>query len=64
MQSTQKRIFRKYSCRGVDIDMLLDHGGPTQPEPIKTDVRNMAMVPEMIGSGVGVYNMSNQDLTE
>merc|ERR1711924_327831 len=30
-----------------------------KPEPVKTHLRNMTIVPEMIGSVVGVYNGKN-----
>ena len=33
-----------------------DPSGATKPEGIKTHLRNMIIVPEMIGSVVGVYN--------
>eukprot|EP01125_Pyxidicula_operculata_P006358 TRINITY_DN2207_c0_g1_i2.p1 TRINITY_DN2207_c0_g1~~TRINITY_DN2207_c0_g1_i2.p1 ORF type:complete len:177 (+),score=18.29 TRINITY_DN2207_c0_g1_i2:74-532(+) len=91
----KKRVFRKFTYRGVDLDQLLDlsneeltklmpcrvrrkfargvsrkqisllkrlrkakRGLQTgdKPEVIKTHLRNMIIVPEMIGSIVGVYN--------
>mmetsp|Transcript_36590 Transcript_36590/g.95806 ORF Transcript_36590/g.95806 Transcript_36590/m.95806 type:complete len:145 (+) Transcript_36590:41-475(+) len=91
----KKRVFRKFSYRGVDLDQLLElstdqfvdlvhcrarrkfmrgiRGKPVnllkklrkskqgladgeKPETVKTHLRNMVIVPEMIGSVVGVYN--------
>ncbi len=91
----QKRSFRKFSYRGVDLDKLLDlstedftklatarvrrrfnRGLKSKPfglikklraakeatEPnekpamVKTHLRNMIVVPEMIGSVIGIYN--------
>merc|ERR1712127_236313 len=91
----QKRTFKKYSYRGVDLDKLLDMSNQDlmelfrarqrrkfsrgikrapitllkklrkakretaygeKPEAVKTHLRNMVIVPEMIGSVVGVYN--------
>merc|ERR1712093_861966 len=91
----KKRVFRKYSYRGIDLDKLLDFSNQDlmelfrararrkfsrgikrapitllkklrkakretaygeKPEAIKTHLRNMVIVPEMIGSVVGVYN--------
>ncbi|CAJ2627743.1 unnamed protein product [Trifolium pratense] len=90
-----KRTFKKFSFRGVDLDSLLDmktdelvklfsararrrfQRGLTRkpmalikklrkakreapagekPEPVRTHLRNMIIVPEMIGSIIGVYN--------
>ena len=33
-----------------------DAAGSDKPEPVRTHLRNMIIVPEMIGSVVGVYN--------
>ena len=33
-----------------------DTGSGEKPEPVRTHLRNMIVVPEMIGSIVGVYN--------
>eukprot|EP00403_Amphidinium_massartii_P014573 CAMPEP_0178409050 /NCGR_PEP_ID=MMETSP0689_2-20121128/20259_1 /TAXON_ID=160604 /ORGANISM="Amphidinium massartii, Strain CS-259" /LENGTH=142 /DNA_ID=CAMNT_0020030173 /DNA_START=75 /DNA_END=503 /DNA_ORIENTATION=+ len=94
-EGRQKRTFRKYSYRGVDLDKLLDMSNQDlmelfrarqrrkfsrgikrkpiallkklrkakretaygeKPEPVKTHLRNMVIVPEMIGSVVAVYN--------
>eukprot|EP01123_Difflugia_compressa_P014668 TRINITY_DN78_c0_g1_i1.p1 TRINITY_DN78_c0_g1~~TRINITY_DN78_c0_g1_i1.p1 ORF type:complete len:178 (+),score=38.03 TRINITY_DN78_c0_g1_i1:73-534(+) len=91
----KRRVFRKFSYRGVDLENLMDlsndqlmelfpararrrfnHGlkrknialikklrkakraaQPNEkPEPVKTHLRDMIIVPEMIGSVVGVYN--------
>eukprot|EP00927_Polykrikos_kofoidii_P034286 TRINITY_DN2910_c0_g1_i4.p2 TRINITY_DN2910_c0_g1~~TRINITY_DN2910_c0_g1_i4.p2 ORF type:complete len:163 (-),score=21.02 TRINITY_DN2910_c0_g1_i4:60-485(-) len=91
----KKRVFKKYSYRGIDLDKLLDYSNTDlmalfcarqrrkfsrgikrkpiallkklrkakretaygdKPEAIKTHLRNMVIVPEMIGSVVGVYN--------
>ncbi|GES76740.1 40S ribosomal protein S15-like [Rhizophagus clarus] len=64
----KKRTFRKYSYRGVDLEQLLDlnsenlmelvHSRARQEKPavVKTHLRDMIIVPEMIGSIVGVYN--------
>ncbi|KAI5580317.1 hypothetical protein BDE02_08G147300 [Populus trichocarpa] len=37
---------------------LMEKGGPAgeKPEPVRTHLRNMIIVPEMIGSIIGVYN--------
>jgi len=90
-----RRVFRKFSYRGVDLENLLDlsneqlmeyfpararrrfnrglkrkavalirklrkakRAAPSgeKPEAVKTHLRNMIIVPEMIGSVVGVYN--------
>nr|BAA01746.1 ribosomal protein S15 [Oryza sativa] len=89
----KKRTFRKYSYRGVDLELLdmstddlvqlfpararrrFQRGLKRKPmahqeaaqgekgcpcwreaEPVRTHLRNMIIVPEMIGSIVGVYN--------
>ena len=92
----QKRTFRKYTYRGVDLDALLQMKtdqlaelfayrqrrklmrGSRQkqynhllkklrkakknckqdekPAPVKTHLRDMTVLPEMVGSIVGVYN--------
>ncbi|KAK9898549.1 40S ribosomal protein S15-like protein [Cystobasidium minutum MCA 4210] len=91
----QKRTFRKYTFRGVELDNLLDMSNDQfmeivhararrrfqrglgtkplslikklrkakkecepneKPRPIKTHLRNMIIVPEMIGSVAAVYN--------
>jgi len=92
----QKRTFKKFSYRGVDLENLLDlsneqlidlvhararrrflHRGlkrkpmallkklrkakkdaaaNEKPEVVKTHLRNMIIVPEMIGSIVGIHN--------
>ncbi len=38
--------------------MLQKREAPTgeKPEPVRTHLRNMIIVPEMIGSVIGVYN--------
>jgi small subunit ribosomal protein S15e len=95
IEKKKKRTFRKYTFRGVDLDILLDlsneqlmqmftcrvrrrfqrglkrkpmalikrlrkakKNAPAleKPECIKTHLRDMVIVPEMIGSIVGVYN--------
>ncbi|CAN1270725.1 40S ribosomal protein S15, partial [Linum perenne] len=52
----KKRTFKKFSFRGVDLDALLDMSTDDLPEPVRTHLRNMIIVPEMIGSVIGVYN--------
>ncbi|KAL9262716.1 Small ribosomal subunit protein uS19-like protein [Drosera capensis] len=91
----KKRTFKKFSFRGVDLDVLLDMSteelvklypararrrfqrglkrkpmalikklckakreapAGEKPEPIRTHLRNMIIMPEMIASVVGVYN--------
>merc|ERR1719331_485159 len=56
----KKRTFKKFTFRGIDLDNLLEmkKDAPTgeKPEAIRTHLRNMIVVPEMIGSVVGVYN--------
>lgn len=93
----RKRVFRKYSYRGVDLENLvtmtpdqlyelfpartrrkfsrgLKKGEVTlmrkvrkskigvnadlgeRPDPVKTHLRNVIIVPEMVGAIVGVYN--------
>merc|ERR1712080_501258 len=82
----QRRTFRKYTYRGVDLDQLLDMKNEQlmelfssavrrkmnllkklrkvkkataaleKPEVVKTHLRNMIILPEMVGSIVGVYN--------
>merc|ERR1712080_484064 len=63
-----KRSFRKFSYRGIDLDELLDlsskqlrkakqEAKPNEkPDLVKTHLRDMIVVPEMIGSVVGVYS--------
>ncbi|GAB0086070.1 40S ribosomal protein S15 [Sergentomyia squamirostris] len=92
---TKKRIFKKFTYRGVDLDQLLDmpndqvvelmhsrarrrfsrglkrkpmalikklrkakKDAPPLEKPaiVKTHLRNMIVVPEMVGSIIGVYN--------
>ncbi|KAL5705603.1 ribosomal protein S15 [Ranunculus cassubicifolius] len=62
-----KRTFRKFAFRGVDLDQLLymetgelvklfteaKHEAPQKPEPVRTHLRNMIIVSEMIGSIIG-----------
>eukprot|EP01122_Echinamoeba_exundans_P015040 TRINITY_DN697_c0_g1_i1.p2 TRINITY_DN697_c0_g1~~TRINITY_DN697_c0_g1_i1.p2 ORF type:complete len:167 (-),score=47.32 TRINITY_DN697_c0_g1_i1:174-638(-) len=93
----KKRVFRKFSYRGVDLDQLLVMSNEQlvelfpcrirrrfarglkrketnlikklrkskrainpdlgeKPEPVKTHLRDMIVVPEMVGCIVGVYN--------
>ncbi|KAG4303708.1 hypothetical protein PCANB_000085 [Pneumocystis canis] len=91
----KKRPFRRFSYRGVDLEMLLDMSSEQlmglvhararrrfqrglkrrpmglikklrkakkeapygeKPATVKTHLRNMIVVPEMIGSVVGIYN--------
>ncbi|KAJ3090880.1 ribosomal protein S15 [Quaeritorhiza haematococci] len=91
----KKRVFRKFTFRGVDLDQLLDLSSEQlmdlvhararrrfqrglkrkpmglikklrkakkealpneKPEVVKTHLRDMIIVPEMIGSQVGIYN--------
>lgn len=93
----KKRVFKKFTYRGVDLDRLLDleheelmklfpcrarrkfarglnrkqlglikklrkakqaaaATNAEKPETVKTHLRNLIIVPEMIGSIVGVYN--------
>ncbi|WIA43495.1 hypothetical protein OEZ86_009957 [Tetradesmus obliquus] len=93
--AVQKRTFRKFTYRGVDLDQLLDMNSDElielfhararrrfqrglkrkplalikklrkakkdaasgeKPEAVRTHLRNMIIVPEMIGSVIGVYN--------
>jgi len=95
VKAPQRRTFRKFSYRGVDLDKLLDlsseelyekfHGRARrrfdrgldlkaynlikklrnakkdlepgeQPDVVKTHLRNLIIVPEMIGSLVSVHN--------
>merc|ERR1712195_466909 len=59
-EQKKKRTFRKYSYRGIDLEKLRKAKRETaygeKPEAIKTHLRNMIIVPEMIGSVVAVYN--------
>eukprot|EP00127_Corallochytrium_limacisporum_P005804 Clim_evm22s211 gene=Clim_evmTU22s211 len=94
-EQRQKRTFRKFSYRGIDLEQLLDLKSEQltslvcarqrrrfnrglkrkpmtlikklrkakkncpvneKPEPVKTHLRNMIVVPEMIGSIVAIYN--------
>merc|ERR1712157_558346 len=91
----QRRTFRKFTFRGIDLEQLLDMNknelvelfcarprrkfqrglkrkahalikklnkakkeapAGEKPEAVRTHLRNMIIVPEMIGSVVGVYN--------
>ncbi|XP_014244673.1 40S ribosomal protein S15 [Cimex lectularius] len=91
----KKRLFRKFTFQGVDLDQLLDLPGEQltqlmhcrarrrftrglrrkpmalvkklrkakketlpneKPEVVKTHLRNMIVMPEMVGSMIGVYN--------
>merc|ERR1719262_1435225 len=97
-EQRQKRTFRKYAYRGIDLEKLVDMQNEDlmnlfrarqrrkfsrgikrqpitllkklrkakkacaygeKPTPVKTHMRNMVIVPEMIGSVVGVYNGKN-----
>ncbi|CAD6573180.1 MAG: ribosomal protein S15 [Tremellales sp. Tagirdzhanova-0007] len=64
------RSFRKYQYRGVELDQLLDMNNEAfielrkskreaaaneKPAMVKTHLRDMIIMPEMIGSVVGVY---------
>lgn len=94
---TRKRVFRKYSYRGVELENLVamtpeqlyelfparirrkfsrglkkgevhlmrkirkskvgvNADAGERPEPVKTHLRNVIIVPEMVGAIVGVYN--------
>merc|ERR1711970_1007576 len=70
-EQRKKRTFRKYSYRGIDLDKLLDMSNQDLMELFRARQRrkfsrgikrkpitllNMVIVPEMIGSIVGVYN--------
>lgn len=94
-EGKKKRVFKKFTYRGIELDNLLDlsheqlmsllpcrarrkftrglnrkqlslikklrkakslAGENERPATIKTHLRNMVIVPEMIGSVVGVYN--------
>merc|ERR1719392_160660 len=61
------RTFKKFSYRGVELSQLLAlmkklRKAKTECEPnekpavVKTHLRDMIIVPEMIGSVVGIYN--------
>ncbi|KAG5219903.1 ribosomal protein [Salix suchowensis] len=67
----KKRTFRTFSYRGVELDKLLDMNnedlvhararrrfqrGLKRRPMVKTHLRDMIIVPEMIGSVVGIYN--------
>ncbi|XP_020090616.1 40S ribosomal protein S15-like isoform X2 [Ananas comosus] len=63
----KKRTFMKFSFRGVDLDQLLamatdelrkkqDAPPGEKPGPVRTHLRNMIIVPEMIASIIDVYN--------
>merc|ERR1712144_171711 len=64
----KKRALRKFSYRGIDLDQLLDlssnqlrkakqEAKPNEkPDLVKTHLRNMIVVPEMIGSVIGIYS--------
>jgi small subunit ribosomal protein S15e len=95
IEQKKKRIFKKFSYRGVDLDQLLDLSSEQlmdlvhararrrfqrglkrkpmglikklrkakkeappddKPNVVKTHLRDMIIVPEMIGSVIGVYN--------
>mmetsp|Transcript_8301 Transcript_8301/g.10916 ORF Transcript_8301/g.10916 Transcript_8301/m.10916 type:complete len:150 (+) Transcript_8301:81-530(+) len=104
----KKRIFKKFTFRGIDLDQLLDisndelcellhararrkmtrtgRGGGfkrkhraflkrlrkakkdapegERPQPIKTHLRDMLVLPEMIGSMLGVHNGNQYALVE
>ncbi|KNC52400.1 uncharacterized protein AMSG_08375 [Thecamonas trahens ATCC 50062] len=101
----RRRVFRKFTYRGVDLEQLLEmkqeeliqlftarqrrsinrgllkkRSSRTllkklrkakaetpqgeKPEPVKTHLRNMVIIPEMIGSVVGVYNGSQFNQVE
>ena len=47
--------FKKFAAGQVDAQAVEATGGE-KPEAVRTHLRNMVIVPEMIGSVVGVYN--------
>merc|ERR1711872_360473 len=94
-EAPQKRTFRKFTYRGVDLDQLLDMNNEQlvelfpcrqrrrfqrglkrkhmallkrlrkakkecpaleKPAVVKTHLRDMVIIPEMVGSMIGVYN--------
>ncbi|KPI36113.1 40S ribosomal protein S15 [Cyphellophora attinorum] len=67
----KRRTFRKFSYRGIDLDQLKrrpmglikklrkakQEAKPNEkPDLVKTHLRDMIIVPEMIGSVIGVYS--------
>ncbi|XP_042088962.1 small ribosomal subunit protein uS19-like [Ovis aries] len=56
VEQKKKRTFRKFTYRGVDLDQLLDMSYEQPMQVVKTHLRDMIILPEMVGSMVGVYN--------
>ncbi|KAF3668478.1 40S ribosomal protein S15 [Capsicum annuum] len=66
-EQPKKRVFKKFSYRGVDLDMStnelvkLFNARPRRrtqrgEEPVKTHLRNMIIILEMIGSIIEINN--------
>ena len=60
LHSRARRRFSRYGVKNKLVKRLTDakkKAGPNQrPEPVKTHLRNMIIVPPMVASVVGVYN--------
>ncbi|KAI1333273.1 40S ribosomal protein S15 [Xylariaceae sp. FL0255] len=57
----KKRVFCKFSHREIELDNLLDLSSDQlrdveKPKLIKTHLRNMIIVPEIVGSVIRIYN--------
>jgi small subunit ribosomal protein S15e len=44
------------TCSLATLEQKKDAPAGEKPEPVRTHLRNMSIVPEMIGSIIGVYN--------
>ncbi|KAG6510026.1 hypothetical protein ZIOFF_028034 [Zingiber officinale] len=49
-------LLNTFCCASWSLTMNRDAPPGEKPEPVRTHLRNMIIVPEMIGSIVGVYN--------
>ena len=56
MIDTQLKLFSDCSFCRNGILQKCDAPPGEKPEPVRTHLRNMILVPEMIGSIIGVYN--------
>eukprot|EP00467_Chlorarachnion_reptans_P024576 CAMPEP_0114492670 /NCGR_PEP_ID=MMETSP0109-20121206/3684_1 /TAXON_ID=29199 /ORGANISM="Chlorarachnion reptans, Strain CCCM449" /LENGTH=141 /DNA_ID=CAMNT_0001669539 /DNA_START=303 /DNA_END=728 /DNA_ORIENTATION=- len=68
MHSRARRRFSRYGISNKLVKKLIaaqKRAAPgAKPEPIKTHLRNMIVVPPMVGSMVGVYNGKGYILVE
>merc|ERR1712093_596401 len=60
LHARARRRFSRYGVKNKLVKRLIDAkkkaGANSKPEPVKTHLRNMIVVPPMVASVVGVYN--------